>query len=276
MGRLEQYVVNREKEKVPISVGTAMAIMALDGNKRYDSIWINVRTLFRNILGALGDTEIRNIFYKKENLAEGAEAIAAAISQETEIIRNYLNGKVGTVVLYLLGYEDLKRIYPLAKLKVPSTDLQKGYINLMEKVMDIVLSNDYDQMIFWDKGSELQGDSGRSVIITSYPVDLLSRTKFRELRLLESHTGAIKPKSQWYTKLTDGKTLSNIPFNRFTIQLFGDGNLQFERYGIKFRAAILELAYESKWTPVTTLDRIRFTLNRMRDKFSGEMLKKLL
>jgi hypothetical protein len=276
MGKLDQLLTERKKDNLPISVGTSLAIEALKENQRYDSIWINVRTLYRNVLHSIEDKDERALFMSPSAQLEAAAAIGKVISQEKEIIENYLNGRVGGVRLYLLGYEDLSKKFPNAKLKVPTTDNQKGYWNLMDKVIDEVLADDYDQTIRWDKGSELEGEHTRSVIITNHPVDLLSRTKFKELRLLESHTGAIKSKSQWYTKLSDGKLLSNIPFNRFTIQVFGDGPFQFERWGHKFRGEIINLARESRWTPVTTMDRIRFSLSRMRDKYSGEMLKKLL
>lgn len=276
MEKLEQILLARKKDNLPISVGTSLAIEALKENQRYDSIWINVRTLYRNVLHSIEDKDERALFMAMSNRKEAATLIGKAISQEKEIIENYLNGRVGGVRLYLLGYTDLKKKFPNAKLKVPTTDNQKAYWGLMDEVIDVVLGDDYDQTIRWDKGSELEGEETRSVIITNHPVDLLSRTKFRELRLLESHTGAIKSKGQWYTKLSDGKLLSNIPFNRFTIQIFGDGPFQFERWGHKFRNEIISLAHDNRWTPVTSLDRIRFCLGRMRDKYSGEMLKKLL
>lgn len=276
MVNFDQILAERKKDNLPISVGTSLAIEALKENQRYESIWINVRTLYRNILHSVEDTDKRALFTARGNREEAAVAIGKVISQEKEIIQNYLNGRVDGVRLYLLGYKDLEKKFPNAKLKIPTTDNQKGYWGLMDSVIDEVLGVDYDQEIRWDKGSELEGEPTRSVIITNHPVDLLSRTKFRDLRLLESHTGAVKPKSQWYTKLSDGKELKNIPFNRFTIQVFGDGPFQFERWNIKFRNAILLLAHDNRWGPVTTLDRIRFCLDRMRDRFSGEMLKKLL
>ncbi|ELF5188676.1 hypothetical protein RBD99_004411 [Salmonella enterica] len=269
-------LTKRKKDNLPISVGTSLAIEALRENKRYDSIWINIRTLYRNILHSIEDKDERELFTNPSNRKEAAAAIARVISQETGIIKNFLNGRIDAVRLYCLGYTDLHRKFPNAKLKVPTTDIQKNYWGLMDAVIDEVLAEDYDQVIDWDKGSELEGEHTRSVIITNHAVDLLSRTKFKELRLLESHTGVIKSKSQWYTKLSDGKMLSNIPFNRFTIQVFGDGPFQFERWGHKFRNEIIGLATEMRWTPVTTLERIKFSLNRMRDKYSGELLKKLL
>lgn len=273
MTRFEKYLVDREIDSIPISVGTAMAIQALAENKRYDSLWINVRTLVRNVLGAM-PTEIRDEFTKSP--AESAPAVAAVISQEVEVIRNYLNGRINSVKLYLLEYEDLAKKYPMAQLRVANTDKQKAMEKLMSTVLDKIMAADFDQVIEWDKGSELEGEYTNSLIITHYSVDLLSRTKFKQLRLLESHTGAIKSKSMWYTKLTDGRKLVNIPFNRFTIQIFGDGGILFDRMSTRFRNEIILLAREKKWTPVTTLDRIRFSLNSMKDKYSAEMLKKLI
>lgn len=276
MADFDLLLTKRVKDEIPISVGTALAIEALRNNQRYDSLWINVRTLFRNILHSIEDKDDRELFLKPANHIAAAKAIVTAIHQEVSVIRNFLNGRIGAVRLYLLGYKDLGKKFPNAKLKLPTTEKQKNHWNLMEAVVDEILGQDLDQEIRWDKGSELEGEYTRSVIITSHAVDLLSRTKFKELRLLESHTGAIKSKSQWYTKLSDGKLLSNIPFNRFTIQIFGDGPHQFERWGFKFRDQIIELAQQQRWTPVTTLDRIRLSLTRLKDKYSGDMLKRLL
>ena len=141
MTRFEKYLVDREIDSIPISVGTAMAIQALAENKRYDSLWINVRTLVRNVLGAM-PTEIRDEFTKSP--AESAPAVAAVISQEVEVIRNYLNGRINSVKLYLLEYEDLAKKYPMAQLSVASTANQQAMETPMSTLPDKIMSASSD------------------------------------------------------------------------------------------------------------------------------------
>ncbi|MNZ57992.1 hypothetical protein D3C78_759890 [compost metagenome] len=87
-------------------------------------------------------------------------------------------------------------------------------------------------------------------------MDLLQRYKFSSLTLLESHTGAAKPPALWYTKLTNGKELEHIPFDRMTLQFFGDNGNLFTGYPIKFRRIMLDIAKKNRWTALTTKDYI--------------------
>lgn len=284
MQRIEEILAGRTVDSLGISVGTDIAIASLThnpkdahGNPSYETLWINLRTLHRNVIQAL-TTEDRDrlLAIAGQRKQDVAETIARVIAQEVVVIRRFLADKVRGVRIYCLGYKDLLRRFPMANLRVPDTVLQQQTFDLMESVIQAVLAKDESQLIEWDKGSELRGEATKSLIITHYPVDLLSQTKFRQLRLLESHTATIKPRSQWYTKLTDGSKLSNIPFNTLTIQLFGDGGVCFNRFGVKLRRAIIELAARYRWTPVTTMDRIKFTLRSMDDRYSGVTLQRMM
>lgn len=259
-------LADRVVDKLPLSVGTSLAIEALKDNDTYDTLWINSATLFRNIYEAV-DRDRRNLLTPA--------AIATTIEEEISFIRRYLGDKIDGVRLYHLGYRDLAKRYPHAILFTPKSDIQIQYDQVMNDSLEVLLGRDDGQTIEQDKGSELRGETTKSLIITHYPTDLLSRTKFNQLRLLESHTGAIKTRSQWFTKLTDGKDLKIIPFNYFTIQIFGDGKKHFNRYPVKVRQAIIEIAKQYKWTPLTTMDKIRYGINRMPDQYAAAQLRQV-
>ncbi|AGX01738.1 hypothetical protein CF95_gp016 [Erwinia phage PhiEaH1] len=278
-------LAKRATGELPLSIGTSMAIEALKEPavyEKYDTLWINIRTLWRNIYDAI-EREDRERMIKPPSPAQMdahyrqiCKAMADTMKEELQQIRGFLDGKLKGVRVYHLGYKDLAKKYPMAILRVPTTPLQQQYADLMERTLDYVLMEDADTLIEQDKGSELRGEQTKSLIITHCPVDLLSRTKFNQLRLLESHTGAIKSKSQWSTKLTEGKEMKIVPFNYFTIQVFGDGGVHFNRWAIKARRELLEVATSAKWTPVTTMEKIKYNLKGMKDQFLAKQLQRLL
>lgn len=254
----------REVGKLPLSIGTALAIEALEDNKSYGSLWINIRTLYRNIYEAV-DKDSKQFLTPR--------AIADVLQEEVGYILEYSQGKIDKVKLYHREYNDLFQRFPRVIPRVPNTPIQKAYNNMMNRTIDELLLRDKQRVIDFNKGSILVGEPTKALIITHYPVDLLSKTSFTRLRLLESYTGAIKSSSQWGTKLTDGKLYPRIPFNKFTIQIFGDGPVLFMRYPKNVREAVLEVAEQYKWTRVTPMEKIKQNLAWMKDRAAYETLK---
>ncbi|UQT02870.1 hypothetical protein TOTORO_00070 [Serratia phage vB_SmaS-Totoro] len=272
-------LAQRAVGELPISIGTSLAIEALankagttgvggkEYSDRYGALWINIRTLYRNIYESVENT-------KRSLLTP--EAIASTLIEEVQYIQRFASGKIEHLQLYHREYADLLRRFPKAFIRVPNTPFQKQYDAFMNKTIDLVLARDDSQSIEWDKGSELRGEPTKALIITNYPVDLLSRTKFTQLRLLESHTGTIKSKSQWNSKLTEGKNLKMMPFNEFTIQVFGDGPTQFLRMPIAIRRAVIDTAIKYKWSPMTTMEKIRQNIQWIPDRSIVETLREAL
>lgn len=254
-------------ETVPISIGTALAVEAIGQAGNMEVLWINVATLVRNIYESV-PTEYRD--------ALTGPGIAAEVLAERRIIDEVVAAQGIKPTYYILGYKDLGRKYPFARLRVPKTELQIKRANLINDAIGEILAKNEDQSIEYDKGSEIRGEPKRALLISHYPTDLLSRAKFTQLRLLESHTGAVKPKSQWNTKLSDGSKYPNVPFNYFTVQLFGDNAGHFDRYPHEVRKAIMELAQVRRWTALTTIDKIRYSLQQMKDQFTARQLLQML
>jgi hypothetical protein len=109
---------------------------------------------------------------------------------------------------------------------------------------------------------EITGHHPASLIVTHFPVDLFGRYRFNQLDLLESHTGKIKPPAQWNTKLSAKREETDmLPFNPFTLQVFGD-NQQFVHQLPRVKEAVVETAKATGWSSVTTMEKIRMTLEK--------------
>jgi hypothetical protein len=252
-------ISSREMGAIPVSIGTSLAIESALGilpdqetDKPFvndiDVVWINVRTLYRNLMGAIDKTIRETCFY--QDLVE-------ALSNEMQIIEGTFShvtkGRV-SVTFYICSYASVGRRFPYAIHKTPNTPLQKEAFTMeqhtVKALTESLPSHDYREFDI-----DFDGVPQRTLLITHYPIDLLNRYKFKTLSLLETHTGAVKSPARWYTKLHDGRDLVNIPFDRMTMQIFGD-NVLFSPVPIKIRRAIIEIANKCKWNSTTTKDYI--------------------
>jgi hypothetical protein len=261
----------RETGALPISVGTSLAIEGLRVPKipAYDYLWVNLRTLYRNLLQS-AETWVRDV--------TDPQTVAEVLLDELEHIHDAVLTITGGRVKpqwYLSAPETLVKVLPDAIIRAPKTDLQKHVAMLCDKALDIVVNTigRHNVMFF----RPLLEGPGRTLCLTHVPSDLLSHRKFEELMLLESQTGTIKQYAQFNTKLSNGKELSNIPFNGFTLSIFGDNNVLLYQAPGKIRRAILEIATKYDWTPMTTRDKIRYGISAIRgDEFGKQSLLNML
>lgn len=266
-------LAGREKGNLPISIGTALAIESacgmptLEGEARvkpgeplpinqYEALWVNIRTLFRNLLSSLS-TEDRRAVHPEDLtlvLQEEMQVIESTITKVTQ-------GRV-MVVFYFCNFISLKRKYSRALLKDARTEIQKTEVMLEQKSILPFLDDDHGLDI---RKFDLTIDAGgpNTLMQTHLPIDMLSKPHFKDLTLLESYTGAMKRQSEWTSKLT-GKNLARIPFCRFSLQLFGDG-VMFNTMNIKLKEEILRIATEDRWTTLTTTDKMRYSINKIYD-----------
>lgn len=277
MSDVENILSSRQfGETVPVSVGTGEAMAAIGKAGKMEVLWINMATLVRNLFESI-QTEQRNLLLQnRSHYPEIANAFKLEIDRERQVIAEVAASHGLEVRYYLLGYKDLGHRFPFARLRTPKTELQLQRMEIITQTIERIMGADVDQHIEYDKGSQIRGEPKRALIITHYPTDLLSRMKFTQLRLLESHTGAVKSKSQWGTKLTEGSKLGRMPFNYFTIQIFGDNNAHFDRYPVEIRRAIIELANLRHWTELTKIDKIRYSIEQMKDRYAAVQLLKML
>lgn len=279
MATSEKVLTEREIGEVGISIGTSLAIEGAFGQHpdrevdpapihKFNALWVNVSTLFRNVFGSLTADEQARVL--PEDLLN---VMANEISILQAKVHEFTGGRV-RVVFYVNDLRGiLEKKYPHASIKKPSTPKQRTFENIHDTTLEHLgnyLDDNTDYRIF---KHDIQGE-GDVLLLTHQPIDLLSQYRFDSLTLLESHTGKVKPKSQWGSKL--GAKDESLPFNAFTLQVFGDGSTNFMALPIKYRRPIINLAKQERWTPVTTADRIKMSLGTITDLEVRERLKKVI
>lgn len=270
------YVV-RETGAFPLSIGTSLALEGIlqrhpnqarmpPGYKRVRGVWVNLRTLVRNFYASLTTAQQKEITVEQaiELLIEECRTIPTVLSHET---KNSLS-----VMLYVTDFSETKWLYPNAKYWEPNTEKQRFRHNLEHFTLIALIEHlDAEGISYTVVKKRPPTTSGVVALLTHYPHELLWRFQFDGLFLLESHTGKLKSYTQWRTKLKGVKDEDHIPFNDFTLQLFGDGTL-FDAYPKKLRDEVRQLADIRNWTGVTTLEKIQSDVRR----YGGENLKRTL
>lgn len=260
----------REVGILPVSIGTSLAIEGLQSHNipKYDNLWINVRTIYRNLIASV-DTATRD----SASPDDVAAAMLDDIQHVNEGVFTITQGRV-VPVYYLSAPETLANVLPEAIVRSPQTPLQKATAELSEAAIRIVVKELGDKNVL--RFRPILSGTGVTLLLTHFPTDLLGRKNFAELMLLESHTGKIKRYAEFNSKLTSGNSLAQLPFNGFILTMFGDNNVLLKQAPPKIRAMVLELADKYRWTPVTTRDKIKYSIDSVRDAFSKQFLQKVL
>ena len=227
--------------------------------RHYEEIWINLATLYRNIIGSLKD--------KMEYYQVTPIDIAQAVVFEIEMIISLLEHEGNNIckpVFYYCTYESLyKRKFPSAvKTREDKTDGQRYNTKTLVDTFKLFFKN-VEQGPFYQMNSELvPKHASNALVITHVPYDLLSANNFKRLELLESHTGKLKARNLWYTKYNavGDEQLNTLPFIRQFLFLFGD-HVMFQPTDIRFRKLILEISRNRRWTPLTTEAKVRMDLD---------------
>jgi len=275
------WLEERTKSQFPLSIATSLAIEGLFGIivdninptppwVNYTDLFVNVRTLMRNLVGAL-PPEANNAIQPGE--------YAAALIEEMTILQNivgqYSKGRIN-VHYYACTYNSLTGFYPFAYFKEVKTDKQKLYALVENTTIDRIyqlLGKEHSLVTRYDVNITQPGKA--TLLLSHYPIDLLNVRQTTELALLESHTGSVKLKHRWNSKLYNGKDLTIIPFDRMTIQLFGDHGGLFKPYPKDIRDKILAIAKQYKWHSATTRDRIMQSVQLSKEPALMVMVRKL-
>lgn len=271
-------VNSRTISGLPLSVGTSLAMESvfdpvlepIDASRKipqridldnYEEVWINIGTLFRNLYTSLERSQVGLVSGQ-----EAASGIASEMEIITDLVSNKTNGRT-ECVFYHCSYEDLSRIFKLGTLRLPRTDKQFMYSNLYTKTMKILI----DQGV---KGASREIEQYKTKIhsksrldalfFTHFPVDLLNDRYFGSIDLLESHTGLLKKKNEWYTKYFDGRDLNMLPFSAILLPVFGDDH-HFRPQSRAMKEAVFLLAKEKRWNCLTNDSKITTDIRTMKD-----------
>ena len=256
---------------LPISVGTSLAFEPLLAvpKLQIDNLMINISTVFRNAYQAY-KTEVRDTLTADKLYQDVIQDLGGIYEILSKIGRN----RSPNMVAYYCSYAGLPRRFPLAKLWVPTKPPQLKYASLEDVVLKRLLNELRGHVRLCDH--TIPNGIRNTYVITHHAVDLIVPQGFGDITLIESYTGTLKERHQWYTKLTGGSKLERIPFNPLTIQVFGDNSTHFKANDFKYKNAVIVLSEKYKWTPMTTIDRIRLGIASVQDEDLREQLSKML
>jgi hypothetical protein len=259
----------------PLSIATSLAIEGAVGIHPdhpagpkmlhdFSGHWVNVKTLFRNYYEAIGKENIPNV-----KIAELIDSFRHEIEAYKELSEEQGQGKFKTV-FYCPDYAGLQARFPHAVLRTDSTPNQVLFSKSMVTVLGQIIKNEKDLFKLYPL-KITDPTPTNTLMLTHYPFDLTT-TAFEGLSLLESHTGAIKDKSLWHTKLYNGKELTMIPFRECFLSVFGDNQL-FRPIGMSYRRTLVDLGKQYNWSFATSRDKVNYGLSQIKDKFLAENLR---
>lgn len=264
-------IYDRAKGYYPLSVGTSLALEALFGLKVEDgklltrsdvapykgrrSLWVNTNTLYRNYT---------NAFEKDTYLSVSPSKLLEAFAEEIDMFENIVREEAPELELklYHATYEGLQRRFPAAKLRQPTTAKQVEDYNLQNGLIQAYLKSPKGQNVIRFKGPLPQPTERNVIVMTNNATDLWEIPRGSDSLLLESFTGALKPPSQWNTKLYKGSESNWLPFNPGVQAIMGDSEV-FHPQPIRIKRVFLQMTLDNHWTSLTTVDKIRANIERL-------------
>lgn len=271
---------SRELGQYPLSIATSLAMESVTGIhpeinrdtvllQGYDTLWLNTRTLFRNVRGAAQAVS----GFEKVTPEEYAEVMINEIESIIDITSNNTNGKT-KVMLYYSNYAKVEHMHKHAQVRKDNTDIQKAYTALSKRVHSALFKLIRDMELPFTGVDDIVDSKmpSKNLFLTNYAYDLLAHNSLFGVTLLESHTGAVKPKAMWHTKFVDGKSLPMIPFNRLFMQIFGDKET-FKPMDKKLRNDIIEIAKKYRWNNSTTKSMIDYGIRSMKNHYAVDVIR---
>lgn len=273
---------SREVGQYSISIATSLALEMVTGIhpdaksndvtlKNYDTLWLNTRTLFRNLRGSAQGVS----GFDKITPDEYAEVLFNEIEQIVDLVESATNGRT-KIMLYYSNYAKVESMHKHAIVRKDNTDIQKAYTLLSRKVHLILFQLIKDSGLPFTGVDDLieNRTPSKNLFLTNYAYDLLANNALFSVTLLESHTGAVKPKSMWHTKYLEGRSLPMIPFNRLFLQVFGDKET-FKPMNKKLRDEIVEIAKKYRWDSTTTKSKIDYGLSMLKNHYAQDVLRNM-
>lgn len=241
-----------------ISMGTSLAIEGAflfgehqdkpgePAGLKFQSLWINLRTIIRNSVNGFNATQLDNI--------RGID-VYEAVKSDIEGIRTHvgIHNPDCAVELYLCTYEGISKAWPNVNFRKESPTLKQQLLEVIDREVISVYLEDHIEELKQFKW-ELSGESG-CVLLTHLPTDMLSYYRFPSMALLESHTGIVKERKDWWTKLNVKKDQPVIPFHKEMLLIFGDKNM-ISPQPLAIRKRLLEISEKCRWHSLTTMSKV--------------------
>ena len=284
MSTIAPNLLNRTQGQFPISIATSLALEGLFGVHedrplpqgqpapitKYGSIYINVRTLIRNVFGSIPS---------KEAYMAIPSHLSTIVFDEMQTIYTLCTEKGPTGFechYYLPSYHDFPQMFPNANFRETATQKQQMYATIEQQTAALLLKHFKDNDLKVETPRlKLEGGSGNALMLSHFPIDILV-SKHRRFDMLESHTGLIKLKSQLTNKLKlHKKEYPAVPFDIAMLQVFGDTADMFKPCDKKIIQTLLKISEKFNWTPESTKDRVLQTTKMASEPHLYDYLKLL-
>lgn len=256
--------------KYHVSLGTALIFENdnFDIKKWPSLMYINLRTLYRNYVHSIDKKD-----YHKLERKSFVQTYLDEVAEIERIIKIVSNNRVKTV-FYYPKYEKHDKVLPKADEKVYNPEnFDDVEVNMWKYVKLHGLMTPFNYI---EVKQELPKANEPVLLLSSFVIDLLSASNFPKLLLLESFTGKIKPRQEWYTKLNVNKSKVGpqplVPFNKFTIQIFGDKSGALQGAPKEVRKVVRDMALNDGWSPVTSYEKIKYSISKLNDFKLKELL----
>lgn len=247
--------------KYPVSIGTSVALEGMFGliegshttpsnapYNAYQCIVFNLRTLARNYLSSYKAVDLNTI-----NFATLSMDFVGEVNLIRNIVEDNSSGKLKHSI-YNNTHEGLPRVLKKAIFKTKYTARQAFNANLESLLCDAVhtfATTTANNLNYEHTTLNITQGLRTNVILTHLPVDIILCNLHCDL--LESHTGRIKPPHLFASKLKNAS--DNIPFNSYTIQIFGDTANTILPQASAIKAEVTELCKAAGFTAVTSKKR---------------------
>ena len=227
----------------------------------YSIHYYNVYTLTRNVISAIPDKSIR------EDVFSSSELLYTVVEDISNIVELYRDTKC-VPKLFIPNYSKVfKEMNKGKDGSIVNKDYEiYTYMLKMSKSKDVNIPMDVEY------GTHLLQSNLKNILITTHITsDLLNYRRIPKLKLLESHTGRLKERGEWYTKLhkLGTRQLNIIPFTEELVYILGDKNFVLP-FKLTIRRKLYELAIEKKWSSQTNRTKV------LSDLMANELFKDVI
>lgn len=216
----------------------------------YDNYYININSLIANIVGSY-DVNTTTLLLDKDK--DTVEDVLDKVISEITIINNLLDINI---IYYTMLYGPYvrKQLLKDSKPDTKASKLKKSIDDLTKKLLISKEVKVVELDVFLPSKK-------KSLISTSNTIDLLNANKM-DLDLLEFHTGVLKQRNKFYTKLN---TKVELPFEEVLLFALGDKKgLINPILSIKERKVLLDALVDKKLKPYNRYNR-SFILDIVKD-----------
>ena len=259
---MKQNELFKEKEtsSFPVAIGTGLALESMfdpvidpyDPDREIPNkielkdykyhIW-NIYTIIRNLLHSVDEKDKISLITDKNFTKE--------LNQEIDTLVNLYNNTDLTVVIFIPDYDKVMDSFNKHKV----SEFTKPMVELLA-VRDYLKNYTPDGLINTITGGfNIPRMEGNILLTTHLTVDLLNQ--HNKITLLESNSGKVKSKYEWYTKYhpIGKRDLDTIPMVEEVLYILGDHNMVIPA-PLTTRLELYQVAIDRRWTSKTTREKI--------------------